>query len=140
MTQLLVKIPAERIGVLIGPEGVVKKSIQKQLSVNLEIDSEAGTVNISLNKDDRDPSYLFTAKDVVGATFEGTGLTEQDERLDKSDKSMPIREHDCTICMACQEACPTGAILIEQANGEYHEKAAGTYVKMEGSGGPHSHD
>jgi formate hydrogenlyase subunit 6/NADH:ubiquinone oxidoreductase subunit I len=42
--------------------------------------------------------------------------------------------------MACQEACPTGAILIEQANAEFHEKAAGTYVKMEGSGGPHAHD
>ncbi|HUU48649.1 MAG TPA: ferredoxin family protein [Nitrosopumilaceae archaeon] len=82
----------------------------------------------------------IAATDVVGATFEGTGLTEQDERLDKSDKSMPIREHDCTICMACQEACPTGAILIEQANMEFHEKAAGTYVKMAGSGGPHAHD
>jgi NAD-dependent dihydropyrimidine dehydrogenase PreA subunit len=80
------------------------------------------------------------AADVVGKTFDGTGLTEQDERLDKSDKSMPIREHDCTVCMACQEACPTGAILIEQANAEFHEKAAGTYVKMAGSGGPHSHD
>ena len=80
------------------------------------------------------------AADCLDKTFDGTGLTEQDERLDKSDKSMPIREHDCTVCMACQEACPTGAILIDQANQEYHEKAAGTYVKMEGSGGPHAHD
>ena len=80
------------------------------------------------------------AADCLDATFEGTGLTEADERLDKSDKSQPIREHDCTICMACQEACPQGAILIDQANLEFHEKAAGTYVKMEGSGGPHSHD
>ena len=80
------------------------------------------------------------AADVVDKTFEGTGLTEQDERLDYTDKSMPIREHDCTVCMACQEACPTGAILIEQANAEWHEKAAGTYVKMEGGGNPHAHD
>ena len=80
------------------------------------------------------------AADVVDKTFEGTGLTEQDERLDKTDKSMPIREHDCTVCMACQEACPTGAILIEQGNAEWHEKAAGTYVKMEGGGNPHAHD
>ena len=80
------------------------------------------------------------AAEVVGKTFEGTGKTEQDERLDYTDKSMPIREHDCTVCMACQEACPTGAILIEQANGEWHEKAAGTYVKMAGGGNPHAHD
>jgi ribosomal RNA assembly protein len=71
VTQLFVKIPTERIGVLIGPEGTVKKSIQKQLSVNLEIDSEMGAVEISLNKDTSDPSYLFTAKDVVTAIGKG---------------------------------------------------------------------
>ena len=42
--------------------------------------------------------------------------------------------------MACQEICPQGAILIEAGNLEWHEKAAGTYVKMESSGGPHAHD
>ena len=80
------------------------------------------------------------AADCLNETFEGTGLTEASERLDASDKSQPIREHDCTICMACQEICPQGAILIEAANLEWHEKAAGTYVKMESSGGPHAHD
>ena len=38
-----------------------------------------------------------------------------DEILDYADKSQPIREHDCTVCMACQEICPEGAILIESA-------------------------
>ena len=81
------------------------------------------------------------AADCKGETFEGTGLTEQDERLDYSDKSQPIREHDCTICMACQEICPEGAIRIEASNLEWHEKAAGIYVKMPSSGGgPHAHD
>jgi NAD-dependent dihydropyrimidine dehydrogenase PreA subunit len=90
--------------------------------------------------------WFRTEKDIpatsaMGETFEGTGLTEQDERLDYTDKSQPIREHDCTICMACQEICPEGAILIESANQEWHEKAAGTYVQMPSSGGgPHAHD
>jgi len=89
--------------------------------------------------------WYRTEKDIpaekcLGETFEGTGLTEATERLDFSDKSQPIREHDCTICMACQEVCPQGAIRIEAANMEWHEKADGTYVKMEGGGGPHSHD
>ncbi len=89
--------------------------------------------------------WYRTEKDIpadkcLGETFEGTGLTESTERLDYSDKSQPIREHDCTICMACQEICPQGAIRIESANLEWHEKAAGTYVQMTGSGGPHSHD
>ncbi len=83
----------------------------------------------------------ISAKDVLGETFEGTGLTEQDERLDYTDKSQPIREHDCTVCMACQEICPEGAIRIEPSNLEWHEKAAGTYVKMPSSSvNPHAHD
>ena len=81
------------------------------------------------------------AADCLGETFEGTGLTEQDERLDYTDKSQPIREHDCTICMACQEICPQGAIRIESANLEWHEKAAGTFVKMASTSvNPHAHD
>ena len=81
------------------------------------------------------------AADCMNATFDGTGLTEATERLDASDKSQPIREHDCTICMACQEICPQGAIRIEAGNQEWHEKADGTYVKMPSSGGgPHAHD
>ncbi|MEX0862039.1 ferredoxin family protein [Nitrosopumilus sp.] len=81
------------------------------------------------------------AADCLGATFDGTGKTEQDERLDYTDKSMPIREHDCTVCMACQEICPEGAIRIESSNQEWHEKAAGTYVLMKsGSVNPHAHD
>jgi len=81
------------------------------------------------------------AADCLGETFDGTGLTEQDERLDYTDKSQPIREHDCTICMACQEICPQGAIRIEAANQEWHEKAAGTFVKMASTSvNPHAHD
>ncbi|MEK0330039.1 MAG: 4Fe-4S binding protein, partial [Nitrosopumilus sp.] len=83
----------------------------------------------------------ISARDCLDAPFEGTGLTEASERLDASDKSQPIREHDCTICMACQEICPQGAIRIEAGNQEWHEKAAGTFVVMPSSGGgPHAHD
>lgn len=80
------------------------------------------------------------AKDVLNATFAGTGKTEQDERLDYTDKSMPIREHDCTNCLACQEICPSHAITINQPYQEFHEKAAGTFVKLVGSSeNPHAH-
>ena len=78
---------------------------------------------------------------MVKISIISAGLTEMDERLDYTDKSQPIREHDCTVCMACQEICPEGAILIESANQEWHEKAAGTYVLMKSSGNnPHAHD
>tara|TARA_B110000438_G_scaffold20141_1_gene18411 strand:+ start:459 stop:692 length:234 start_codon:yes stop_codon:yes gene_type:complete len=74
-------------------------------------------------------------------TFEGTGLTEMDERLDYTYKSQLIREHDCTVCMACQEIYPKGAIFIESANQEWHEKASGTYVMMKSTSvNPHAQD
>ena len=41
-----------------------------------------------------------------------------EERLDYTDKSQTIREHDYTVCMAYQEICPEGAIFIESANQE----------------------
>ena len=66
-----IKIPKERVGVVIGPEGRTKKSIEDKLSVELQIDSEAGDVNILMKEGATDPSVLFTAKDVVTALGRG---------------------------------------------------------------------
>ena len=41
-----VKIPKERIGVLIGTEGKVKRKLEKLTETSIEIDSESGTVDI----------------------------------------------------------------------------------------------
>jgi len=68
---ILVKIPKERIGVLIGTGGNVKEIIEKKLSVDLEIDSQTGDVTITLKKDAKDPSYAFRAKDTVTAIGRG---------------------------------------------------------------------
>ena len=66
-----VRIPKERVGVVIGPDGTTKKNIEEKLSVELEIDSDAGDVNISLSDKATDPSTLFRAKDVVTALGRG---------------------------------------------------------------------
>jgi len=66
-----VRIPKERVGVLIGPEGKVKRDIEERLMVELQIESEAGGVNILLNAKAQDPSILFRAKDVVTAVGRG---------------------------------------------------------------------
>ena len=71
VAQLFAKIPRERIGVLIGPNGKVKDYIEKKVSVNLEIDSETGDITITLNKDASDPSLLFKAKEIVQAIGRG---------------------------------------------------------------------
>ena len=87
-----VKIPKERVGVLVGPEGRTKKSIEDKLSVELQIDSEAGDVNILMKENAADPSMLFTAKDVVTALGRGFSpehafrlLRDEDAMLDLID-------------------------------------------------------
>ena len=43
--------------------------------------------------------------------------------------------------MAYQEICPEGAIFIESANQEWHEKATGTYFMIKSTSvNPHTHD
>ena len=66
-----IRIPKERVGVLIGPDGRTKKSIEEKLSVELQIDGEAGDVNILMKENAADPSMLFKAKDVVTALGRG---------------------------------------------------------------------
>jgi len=65
------KIPKERVGVLIGPEGKTKKIIEEKLSVKLEIEGETGGVTLTLDEKTEDPSLLFKAKDVVTAIGRG---------------------------------------------------------------------
>lgn len=66
-----IKIPTERIGVLIGPEGTTKRNIEEKLSVELQIESATGGVMITLTEKSSDPSMLFKAKDVVTALGRG---------------------------------------------------------------------
>jgi len=66
-----VKIPKDRIGALIGPEGRVKERIEKQLGIEMDIDSETGDVTLTLSPNAEDPSVLFRAKEVVTAIGRG---------------------------------------------------------------------
>ncbi|MEN2974529.1 MAG: KH domain-containing protein [Candidatus Caldarchaeales archaeon] len=70
----IVNIPQERIGVLIGQKGSVKKTIEERLNVKLEIDSLSGSVKIELDRSAGgigDPISLFKAKDIVEAIGRG---------------------------------------------------------------------
>jgi ribosomal RNA assembly protein len=65
-----VKIPKDRVGILIGEEGKVKQYIEERLNVKIEVDSE-GSVTITLTEKASDPSMLLKAKDVVTAIGRG---------------------------------------------------------------------
>jgi len=70
-TRVNAMIPRERVGVLIGPKGSVKSTIEKKLFVDLEIDSDTGSVYIGVKPDSPDPSSALRAKDLVLAIGRG---------------------------------------------------------------------
>lgn len=83
------------------------------------------------------------AIELQNGTSAGTGEDhDRDGRKDYTDKSDPIREHDCIWCMACVSVCPPQAIKVDQSNHEFHEKAAGTFNETLAKGSalpPHAH-
>jgi len=64
-----IKIPLERVGVLIGHNGRVKGTIEERLGVKLDVDSRTGDVTV--NSTGSDPSLLFRARDIVLAIGRG---------------------------------------------------------------------
>jgi ribosomal RNA assembly protein len=66
-----IRIPKERVGALVGPQGTIKKSIEEKLSVELQIDSGTGDVTVMMGENVTDPSMLFRAKDVITAVGRG---------------------------------------------------------------------
>jgi len=85
-----VKIPRERIGALIGPDGRVKERIEKKLSVDLSISSDAGDVTVSLNPTAQDPSVLFRAKEVIMAIGRGFSPEHAFRLLDREDTVLEV--------------------------------------------------
>jgi len=63
-----IKIPEERIGVLVGPGGSIKHLIEEKTKTTLEIDSETGTVSIASAED---PLQGLRVMDLVKAKGRG---------------------------------------------------------------------
>ncbi|WP_297469746.1 KH domain-containing protein [Thermococcus sp.] len=66
-----VRIPRERIAVLIGKKGKTKREIEERTGTKIEVDSETGEVFITSTKDTRDPLAVWKARDVVLAIGRG---------------------------------------------------------------------
>jgi len=87
-------IPKDRVGVLVGPGGSVKSSIEEKLFVDLKIDSPSGAVEIGVKPNAPDPSGALQAKDIVLAI--GRGFSpERAFRLFSEDNTLDIIDlHD----------------------------------------------
>jgi ribosomal RNA assembly protein len=73
MTNLnsFIRIPKERIGILVGPEGKTKIYIEARMKIKIDIDSEDGGITITLTEKQEDPSMVLRAKDLVTAIGRG---------------------------------------------------------------------
>ncbi len=65
------KIPKERVGVLIGPHGKTKEIIEKTSQTTIEVDSEAGSVSISPHEESEDPLAVWKARYMIKAIGRG---------------------------------------------------------------------
>ena len=61
------KIPEERVAVLIGKNGATKKMLESQLGIKISVDSEEGDVIIN----GEDGLKLFTAREIIRAVGRG---------------------------------------------------------------------
>ena len=75
-SEFLVRIPLERVAVLIGPKGSTKKKIEEFTDTKLIIDSHSGDVIIIIEEEEiEDPLSLWKARDMVKAI--GRGFSPQ---------------------------------------------------------------
>lgn len=74
MTRLFLRIPEERIAVLIGEKGITKKAIEQRSGARLDLDTDDASVAITAPETD-DPWGALKAHDVVLAI--GRGFSPQ---------------------------------------------------------------
>jgi ribosomal RNA assembly protein len=84
--QETIKVPSDRVGVIVGRNGRVRKRIEQLTNVKIDIDS-AGVVTIIRSVDAEDPVLAWKAKDIVRAMARGfspkraLSLVDEDMRL-----------------------------------------------------------
>ena len=71
---LYARIPSDRLGVLIGPEGATKKRLQESTGTRIAVDSATGDVTIDETAA-ADPVLALKARDVVQAMAPGSPKT-----------------------------------------------------------------
>lgn len=86
MSSIVVRIPGERIGVLIGKGGETKEQIEGRTGVKLSVDSAEGDVEID-HSHASDPSMAIVVSNIVTAI--GRGFSPS--------KALKLLENDCYL-------------------------------------------
>ena len=75
IAEQVLRVPHNRIGVIIGKNGTTKTLIEEKAHIVLDIDSSDGTVRIKPIKNDDDPIHVWIARDIIKAI--GRGFSEE---------------------------------------------------------------
>jgi ribosomal RNA assembly protein len=78
-----VRIPLDRVGVLVGKEGSVKKNIEETTGTTIQLDSQSGEVKITRVKETDDPLSAWVARDVIKAIGRGFSPEKATRLLDE---------------------------------------------------------
>lgn len=65
------KIPRERVGVLIGKNGITKDEIENLTKTDINIDSETGSISVSPTESTEDPLAVWKSRYIVKAIGRG---------------------------------------------------------------------
>jgi ribosomal RNA assembly protein len=84
-----IKIPVDRVGVLVGKDGAVKSEIEQGCGVSLEIDGESGDARISYDAKSVSEGQAFKAQEIVSAIARGFSPARAFALLDE-DKSLTV--------------------------------------------------
>ena len=131
VTRIYEKIPIDRIGVLIGQEGKVKKELMRRTRTRITIDSENGVVIIEPEAPDVPPINLLKARDFIRAIAFGfppekaLRVLDEDQILVVIDLKQYVGPHPNHITRI------KGRIIGEKGKARKNiEEMTGTYISV----------
>jgi ribosomal RNA assembly protein len=68
---IIVRVPADRLGVVIGPHGETKKLLSQRSGLPVEVDSNNNEVSVDDKVDGADPVMVLKVRDVIRALGRG---------------------------------------------------------------------
>ncbi len=123
-----VKIPKERVAVLIGTKGSVKKELMEETGVNIQINSETGVVKISGN----DPIKVYKVRDIVNAIGRGFN-PEKAKLLLRTDYMLEVINLRELVKSKNQIKRVKGRVIGEKGKSrEFIENITDTYISVYG--------
>jgi ribosomal RNA assembly protein len=78
------RIPKNRIGVVIGVGGIIRRQLEESTKTRIIVDSETGEVEIYATENTTDPLQIWVARDIVKAIGRGFSPDRANKLLDDS--------------------------------------------------------